>query len=57
MREKNLRNLKANHIDSYMQMPQGYCNEEGDTVKMFSESSGGDWLLLLLFLHNEKPIP
>lgn len=40
MSEKNGGTLKAKHTESYMQIPQGCCKEERDTVKKFSESSG-----------------
>ena len=42
-----------------MQMPQGYCDEEGDSVKMSSESSGGDGTLTVVStpIHTERPIP
>lgn len=43
-----------------MKMPQGYCNEGGDSVKMFSRSSGGDVTLAVVVstpIHTERPTP
>lgn len=39
-------------------MHQGYCNEEGDSVKMSSESSGGDVTLTVVPTptHTGRPI-
>ena len=40
-------------------MPQGCCDEEGDPVKMFSESAGGGVTLTVVPtpIHTERPVP
>lgn len=43
-----------------MKMPQGYCDEGGDSVKRFSRSSGGDVTLAVVVstpIHTERPTP
>lgn len=57
MSEKNGGTLKAKHTESYMQIPQGCCKEERDTVKKFSESSGDNITLTVVPTYPERPIP